>query len=309
MHIISLFKMTIRGKRKMVRAIALMVSLLTLELIVIFYCMEYICTKKVKIDESTLEKTLMKKRKYWGSGSALNEGNKFSFHRTLLNQRNELSLLLNVARQTIGQLECSAKTKGEVANSGGWCEEDSGPDSSQHATDTEIVKYLADFFKDMRVASFGDGPGIYKNYFDGTGLLKVYDAYDGAPYSPRSTTGRVDFLDLSTPQYGLPIYDWVLSLEVAEHIPEKYQDVFLSNIVRHAKTGVILSWAEPGQDGYHHVNNRDLSFVVGAMETLGFERNVSESKLLQSHCTLSWLAKNTNVYVRREDHPINEYDA
>jgi hypothetical protein len=29
-------------------------------------------------------------------------------------------------------------------------------------------------------------------------------------------------MDLSIPQYGILQYDWIISLEVAEHIPEKY---------------------------------------------------------------------------------------
>jgi len=33
------------------------------------------------------------------------------------------------------------------------------------------------------VASFGDGPGRYKQMMTNTGLLKNYDAYDGAPFS------------------------------------------------------------------------------------------------------------------------------
>ena len=247
---------------------------------------------------STLVNPLVKEQNSWEHRA-----------KTLLHERNELSGYLNEARQAIGQLECSSKRKGDVANSGGWCSDVSGQNSSEHQTDTRLEQHLASFFKDKRVGSFGDGPGIYRQYFDSTGLLQVYDAYDGAPYASRSTNGSVKFLDLSIPQYGLPIYDWILSLEVAEHIPAKYQDNFLSNIGRHAKTGIILSWAVPGQGGYHHVNNRDLTFVVSALKKLGFERNITASKLLRSHASLSWLIENTNVYYRQAYHPINEYDA
>ena len=79
-----------------------------------------------------------------------------------------------------------------------------------------------------------------------SGLLKGYDAYDGAPFSEKTSEGRVQYLDLTLPQYGLPLYDWVMSLEVAEHIPKEYESIYLDNIVRHAKEGVILSWAKPG---------------------------------------------------------------
>jgi hypothetical protein len=172
-------------------------------------------------------------------------------------------------------------------------------------TDNKLAKQLSIFFKGKRVASFGDGPGLYKKYLDATNLLEVYDAYDGAPFAENTTEGRVKFLDLSVPQYGLPVYDWIISLEVAEHIPAKYEKIFLSNLVRHSRKGIILSWAVPGQGGHFHVNNRALSFVVDSMKTLGFERNLKESLFLQSHCELPWLHDNTNVYIRRDDHPID----
>ena len=66
-------------------------------------------------------------------------------------------------------------------------------------------------------------------------------------FSEETSEGRVTYLDLTLPQYGLPLYDWVMSLEVAEHIPPKYEHIYIDNIVRHAKEGVILSWAKPGK--------------------------------------------------------------
>ena len=80
-----------------------------------------------------------------------------------------------------------------------------------------------------------------------SGLLKGYDAYDGAPFSEKTSEGRVQYLDLTLPQYGLPLYDWVMSLEVAEHIPKEFESIYLDNIVRHAKEGIVISWAKLGK--------------------------------------------------------------
>ncbi|KAK7004434.1 hypothetical protein BgiMline_005954, partial [Biomphalaria glabrata] len=55
----------------------------------------------------------------------------------------------------------------------------------------------------------------------------------------------VKFLDLTSPQYDVPIFDWVLSIEVGEHIPPQYEDTYLDNLARHAREGLILSWASP----------------------------------------------------------------
>ena len=63
----------------------------------------------------------------------------------------------------------------------------------------------------------------------------------------------MSYLDLTLPQYGLPLYDWVISLEVAEHIPAESEAIYLDNIVRHAREGVVLSWAVPGNNLFLYV--------------------------------------------------------
>merc|ERR1719273_2352837 len=200
--------------------------------------------------------------------------------RNALNERNELSSLLNQMMKKSGQAECERRSRKIFSNnkgiseSGGWCKKESSENSIEHKTDEKLVKYLSNFLKGKRVASFGDGPGMYKKYLDRTNMLELYDAYDGAPFAENVTDGRVKFLDLSVPQYGLPVYDWAISLEVAEHIPAKYEKIFLSNLVRHAKTGIIMSWAVPGQDGYGHINNQPKSYVIQSMKKLGFDVNI-----------------------------------
>ena len=101
----------------------------------------------------------------------------------------------------------------------------------------------------------------------------------------------------------------MICLEVAEHIPAKFEDIFLSNLVRHAKHGLILSWAVPGQPGHYHVNNKPLALVVQSLKKLGFERDEKMSKFLQTHAHNGPLKNNTNVYHRNKNYPINIDDA
>ena len=86
---------------------------------------------------------------------------------SFLNQRNELSYLLNREKQKTGQLECKNWAR-STSSSGGWCKKDSRPSSSQHKTDLQLAKQLSIYLKGKRVGSFGDGPGLYKKYFDET---------------------------------------------------------------------------------------------------------------------------------------------
>jgi hypothetical protein len=69
------------------------------------------------------------------------------------------------------------------------------------------------------VARFGDRPGAYKRKIEKLGNAMLLDAFDGAPYCEETSHGRVRFMDLTILQYGIRQYDWIISLEVAEHIP------------------------------------------------------------------------------------------
>lgn len=196
-----------------------------------------------------------------------------------------------------------------VAQSGGWCLEESKPNSTYHAFDGELARTLGHLLKGQRVASFGDGPGLYKKFFFHQGLVTSYDAYDGAPFIENVTTGDVRYMDLTVPQYGLPVYDWVVCLEVAEHVPKEFEDILVSNIARHAQVGVVLSWAVPGQPGFSHVNCKSHEDVEEIMLRHGFELENDTSDLLRMAATLWWFKNNIQVYRRVTPDSISETDS
>lgn len=113
-----------------------------------------------------------------------------------------------------------------------------------------------------------------------------------------TTNGIVNFLDLSVPIYHLVAYDWIISIEVAEHIPPEFETVFIENLARHAKEGIILSWARPGQKGHSHVNNRDSEYVKMRLKSLGFYVDESATTYLKKSAKAHWLKYNIYVYVR-----------
>ena len=193
-----------------------------------------------------------------------------------------------------------------TSSTGGWCANASYEDSGKHITDKKVIPALAKLFTGKYVASFGDGPGRYKQLLLETTLLKGYDAYDGAPYTEKTSDGRVKFLDLTIPQYGLPLYDWVVSLEVAEHIPQQFESVYIDNIIRHARDGIVISWAIPGQEGYSHVNNRKHEYVQEIIESKGFTYIPNESQTLKNSSWLGSFKNHLSVYRRRDLNKIIE---
>ncbi len=133
--------------------------------------------------------------------------------------------------------------------------------------------------------------------------MKKFDSYDGGPLIEMQSNGTVKQLDLTLPHYHLPIYDWVICLEVIEHIPEQYEDIVVDNLIRHASRGIIMSWANEGQLGYFHVNGRKPAYVDEKMRSRCFLKNDTQSQILKRAATLWWLQNNTNVYYRAETCP------
>jgi len=206
-----------------------------------------------------------------------------------------MSRLLNKAMNRVGQLSCEI-SKIDVSQNGGWCSTISGKNSTQHLTDYALAKFLSEFLRDKHVASFGDGPGVYKEFILNLNQVKSYDAFDGAPFAELTTNNNVKFLDLSVPIYHLKRYDWVISLEVAEHIPAEYESVYLDNLVRHSVEGIILSWAQVGQGGHSHVNTRNFPYIKEKMEARGFIHDPKSSEVFRNVSAFSWFKTNINVY-------------
>lgn len=75
--------------------------------------------------------------------------------------------------------------------------------------------------------------------------------------------------------------------------------MFVDNVVRHAREGVILSWGNVLQGGYLHVNNRPLTHVKNLMYLNGFLHDEVVSSRLQSAASFSFLKSNLNVYRRQ----------
>jgi len=108
---------------------------------------------------------------------------------------------------------------------------------------------------DATVADMGAGSGHYSSWLNDTGLVTAY-AFDGSPDIELVTKGKVLGADLGRPLALWRKFEWVLSIEVAEHIPPDLSGAFLRNLDAHANTGVVLSWARPGLQGLGTANPR-----------------------------------------------------
>lgn len=161
--------------------------------------------------------------------------------------------------------------------------------------DKRVADALCHLLRGATVADFGCGSGYYVRRLWDAGVQA--QGFDGNPETPTLAPGcRV--LDLSEPQDLGPPWQWVLSLEVGEHIPAEFATAFLDNVAQHASAGVVLSWAVPGQPGCGHVNCRSNAWVVAEMARRDFRADWPETQRLRAAAVLPWF-RETLLVLRR----------
>lgn len=177
----------------------------------------------------------------------------------------------------------------KIDEKGFWyCENEEG-----HCFDLDLCLEIENILTEKKVTNvvdFGCGPGKYVKHLIDKGFECI--GYDGNPNTPKYTNGVCKVLDLSE-EFDLGgKFNCVISLEVGEHIPKKYEQVYMNNISNHCSQLLITSWAVPGQGGDGHVNCRTNNYVIKEYEKRGFFQNLSLSNRLRNSSSLSWF-KNT----------------
>lgn len=178
-----------------------------------------------------------------------------------------------------------------IKPSGAWVLTD--PYSTEHCFDPHLAKMLV-LLCDGTVADLGCGNGDYVRY------LKMYgfkcDGYDGNPHTDKITHGLCNTLDLSIP-VDIKAYDCVVSLEVGEHIPAEFEDIFIDNVTKTCKNYLFLSWAVEGQAGTGHVNCRNNDYIIKKVEAKGFRFNEDLTQYVRERVYFGWFKSSFMVFV------------
>lgn len=203
--------------------------------------------------------------------------------------------------------ECDIDQKYQVSKTGGYCLTKENTIGGNHMYDRPMAEYLAEnVLAGKTVVDLGAGLGHYGKIFKEEGS-KVADwkGYDGALNINVVTDGLVNFMDLTQPdaadERDCAAGDWVLSLEVGEHIPKEYMHNFLRNIRCHAREGAVISWAQRGQPGFGHVNRRDVEDVMSLMKKWGFDVDMEMTEKVRNAATKTYFRKNIVVYTLKQE--------
>lgn len=132
-----------------------------------------------------------------------------------------------------------------------------------------LARWIEKFFeKDKLVIDFGAGDGFYSGYLQDLGFFAL--PIEGDPKTVVNADFAVKF-DLTESLPALNSIGNSICLEVGEHIPEEFEQVFIDNIANNTKGKLVLSWAVPEQDGYFHVNCKPNEWVIAEFEKRGFK--------------------------------------
>lgn len=173
-----------------------------------------------------------------------------------------------------------------------------------HYFDQSLADEFVFFFereKTKTVADFGCGMGNYVKFLNEHQI--ECEGFDGHPDTQKITGGFASVIDLSLTFNLGRKFDWVLSLEVGEHIPKSSETTFIENIVRHAKNGIILSWAIPGQGGHGHLNEQTNESIKMTMSRYGYSNDLQSERLFRLVSHLPWL-QNTLMVFRKNFRPL-----
>jgi len=174
-----------------------------------------------------------------------------------------------------------------ISETGCWLSEDL---VNGHMFDEKLAKAITkECTLDAIIVDIGCGNGAYVKYLLSKGFACV--GLDGSPLTEKITNGLCCQRDFSEP-IDIGVFDIVISLEVGEHIPAPYEQIFLDNLVRPNPELIILSWAVEGQAGQGHVNCRNNDYIIAEMDRRGYSYGRDASHNLRSVSRLPWF-KNT----------------
>ena len=180
----------------------------------------------------------------------------------------------------------------------------------QHAYDPGLGEGLATFFskegarrenegskikRRLQVIDFGCGRGEYIKKLNKDAENVEAVGVDGNPATPALTDGAGQVADLAT-ELDLGVRDWVMSIEVAEHLPPQFESSFLKNVHKHNREGVVLSWAVPGQGGHGHFNEQPNEYVREKFREMGYISDKGAEVFLRNSAHFGYLKQTIMVF-------------
>ena len=171
--------------------------------------------------------------------------------------------------------------------------------SGSYASAKEIIPIVIERVNPLRVVDVGCGTGEWLSVCADFGSSD-YLGIDGSWIDLNQLRIPSEYFlewNLTEPIVLNKQFDLVISLEVGEHIPEKYAETFVESLTKlgHA---VLFSAAVPKQGGNGHVNERWPEYWAGLFEKRRYVVIDCVRKIVWKNQKVSWwYAQNTFLYL------------
>lgn len=182
-----------------------------------------------------------------------------------------------------------------IANTGYW--DDPHP---HHTCSNALCVWIMNYFgnKEKQVYDFGCGVGQYMKRFQDSGFTKL-TGFEGHPPEIREFSNIVK-QDLTLP-FDVAEKGNVVFLEVAEHVPARFEDVMLTNVANACDDKLVMSWAIRDQGGHGHVNCLNNDEAIERMVAKGFTylpEETASARAVILEGDLPWFKNTTLVFKR-----------
>lgn len=135
----------------------------------------------------------------------------------------------------------------------------------------EVFRILIPIFSPKSILDIGCGTGTWLYAAKKFGIQEVHGV-DGEYVDVNSLMIEPDefeAFDLEKSYQKKKQYDLTISLEVAEHLDEKFADVFVDTLCGNSDL-ILFSAAHPGQGGDGHLNEQPLEYWKEKIEKKGY---------------------------------------
>lgn len=133
------------------------------------------------------------------------------------------------------------------------------PEVHNSVSPEKVVPILIEMFNPRSILDVGCGIGTWLHSFARRGITDLIgvdgDYVDRTMLAQYLDIKKFQPIDLTNPFDLKRKFDLVISLEVAEHLPESSADGFVRTLIRHSDL-IAFSAAIPGQGGQNHLNEQ-----------------------------------------------------
>lgn len=172
-----------------------------------------------------------------------------------------------------------------------------------------VVPMLMQMFQPKSVLDVGCGIGTWLESFSTSGLDDLIgidgDYVDRQLLAAHISLNKFIPFDLTTPFDLQRKFDLVISLEVAEHLPESSAITFIESLTKHSDI-IVFSAAIPGQGGQNHVNEQWKKYWIDIFLPFGFKPYDIIRPLIWNRTEVDWWYKqNILVFSTKDLAPLS----